>query len=265
MDVVEGVVAARLGRRSCRRAPSSGRRRRRPRSCSRHSRAAASTMSKAMSEAVAVDRAVVEPQHLVDLAQAQVEERQVPPVVDCEEALAASRPSLSARIQATPSARRPCISSTWATACWAQLLRGLQLHAPRGRRPRRGRRGRSPPARRPACPARRDSRACPRDQAGSTRAMRSRSMRRRPAGSRSVWPACSASTSRGCSMRDVLQDPARRRGTRRRAGWPMAATWPASRPFSGRSRRASIGRDAHGRAPRRWRRPGSLGASAHGP
>ena len=126
--------------------------------------------------AAAVDRPVEQRQHLVDLAEIVVEQRQVPPVVDLQEAVA--RPAVGLpRIQAMPSRCRLCISMTWATACCAQPSRGSSSIACAARRSRRAHSRRFPRARRHACRASRGSRACRSSHAGSARAMRSRSMR----------------------------------------------------------------------------------------
>ena len=192
MGVVEGVVAAAGGRR-----PALGHRgpARADLDSAQHQPPQQRTGVDQLDQqrrAVAVDRAVEELEHRRLVALLEVEQRQVPPVVDGEEAVA--RQPGSSRIQACPR-RRVCISSTWATACQAQLSRGSSSMASRpGARPARSRR--SLRGRRRTCRAPRDGQAR-RDQAGIARAMRSRSMRESPMKKSSWWPACSASASRG--------------------------------------------------------------------
>ena len=64
-------------------------------------------------------RAIVHVQRLRVLAEIEVKQRQVPPVVKGEAVV--RRPVLLARVsQSMPSRSRPCISITCVTACTAQ-------------------------------------------------------------------------------------------------------------------------------------------------
>ena len=184
-------------------------------------------MSSMTRELRAVDRPVEQRQHLVDLAELEMIEREMPPVVDREEAVA--RPAVGVRAHPGDAVCwRPCISITCATACCAQPSRGSSSTARAA--PRLGVRysHRSPRGRRRACRAWRDSRARSVDQAGSARAMRSRSMRESPRKKSIWWPTCSASTSRGCSIATSSMACAaacQRPSTRS----PIALRWPAPR------------------------------------
>ena len=164
-------------------------------------------MSRTTRRARAVDRPVEQRQHLVDLAEIEMIEREVPPVVHGEEAVARPVVGVAAHPGDAVAAGGPASPCTCATACCAQASRGSSSTAAAAARLGVAHSRRSPRGRRRACRAPRDSPASPGDHAGSARAMRSRSMRASPRKKSSWWPTCSASRSRGYSIVDVLQHP----------------------------------------------------------
>ena len=171
--------------------------------------------------------AVEELQHLVDLAEFVVKQRQMPPVVHLEEAVACPGLGIVAHpgdAVALPALHlhdmgdrmlRPAVARLDADRLAAEPLR--RAHS----RP-------FPPARRRAWKASRDSRPCRATMPACARAMRSRSIRELPVKKSIWWPTSSASASRGSSM--VTSSSIRPASCQRpSARWPRAATWPRSR------------------------------------
>ena len=184
------------------------------------------------------DPLVVEREHLVVLAEVEVEEREMPPVVDREQvvgrapvALAPGEPvdARPAPGPASPSRARPRGSPT---------RRRGSARPPRDPPIRRGRSRPSPRARRRACRARSRSRA----PARSTAAARARSGRgsaptgrdRSRARARSAARACRAGGRSGARRRSRSPCATRRRGTPR-----SAAMCARSRRFASLARRSA--------------------------
>ena len=95
-------------------------------------------MLSASVERVAVDRPVIERQHLVDLAEFVVEQRQMPPIVHLQEAVASSSASGLARIQAMPSRCAALHLHDMGDRVLRPAVARLELDRLRGRAPRRG-------------------------------------------------------------------------------------------------------------------------------